>query len=101
MRELKGSGLTQAVGKVVVSLRAEVAVVAGIVQFAGTVTVRRFAVVTIGTRQVALTGPALGISEVSIVTGVTVWRRELLPTLAPAGGVRAVSRRVEIIAVAS
>lgn len=73
----------------------------GVVQFAGTVTVRRFAMVTVGTRQVTLAGSAAGITEVSVVTGVAVWRCELLSAFAPAGGVRAVSRRIKVIAVTS
>lgn len=72
-----------------------------VVRFAGAVAIRRFAVVTVGAFQATNAGPTIGIAEVTVITGVTVRRRELLPTLALASGIGAVAGRIEVIAVAS
>lgn len=72
----------------------------GVIQLAGTITVRRFAVITIGALQVAFAGSASGIAEVSVIAGVAVRRRVFFPTLALPGGVGAVSGRIKVIAVA-
>lgn len=92
--------LTQAVRESVVSFRAKVAVVASIVLFAWAGSIDRLAVIPVRSFGVALARHAIRVAIVSVVATVAVGRCVLLAALAFPGRVRAISRRVDQVAVA-
>lgn len=74
---------------------------AGVVRLAGTVALRRLAMVTVRAGQVAVAGPAIRIAVVSVIAGIAIRWCELLAALALPARIGAVPGRVEVVAIAS
>lgn len=90
---------TYTFGKIVEFFSANIAVMTGVVFFAGALSFGSLAMIAISTVQVAFTWPAVGKAEVTVATGITIRCCVFWTTLASSVRIKAITSGIEEVAV--